>query len=149
MLLAGLVVKSQVKYVYGYDANGNRISRMEVPFKIPKDTVTTDSTANITDSAKVADNNQANQQHFETMLGEQKITVYPNPTKGELTIDITNFALGSKGFILVTDMQSRIIYKSENINPTNIINISAAAPGKYIMKLLIDGKSNEWIIVKE
>jgi len=150
ILLIGLVAKSQ-KYMYSYDNNGNRIKREFIPFKITKDTVATDSTANITDSATVAATNQAaqQQQQCETMLGEQKITVYPNPTKGELTIDISNFKNESQGMILLTDMQGRILFKNENINSANTLNLSSTAFGNYILKILIDGKSNEWIIVKE
>jgi len=151
MLLLGLIAKSQ-SYIYTYDNNGNRIKREFIPFKTTKDTVATDSTANITDSATVAANNQTTQQQqqqYEAMLGEQKITVFPNPTKGELTIDISNFAEGSKGFILVSDMQGRILFKNKNINSSNNLNLSSVAKGNYILKIGLNNISKEWVIVKE
>lgn len=149
LILMGLIAKSQ-DFQYYYDNNGNRTKRELIPFKKTQDTVVTDSTASITDSTAVANNNQVTQQQqYKTILGDQKITVYPNPTAGELKVDISDFAEGCKGSVLVSDMQGRVIYKSENINSSNIINLSATATGKYIMKLILDGKSNEWVIVKE
>ncbi len=148
MLLAGLVAKSQTPhFVYTYDNNGNRIKREFIPFRIVP--VRTDSTANTTDSANVATTNQAAQQQYEAMLGEQKITVFPNPTKGELRIDITNFAVGSKGLVFVTDMQERVIYKNENINSSNILNLSLVTKGNYILKISLNNISKEWVIIKE
>ena len=161
-LLAGLTAKSQTApyYTYSYDNNGNRYMREYTPLRIVHDTVvtdsttnTTDSTANAIDSVAIATVNQTTQQQqqqqYETMLGEQKITAFPNPTKDEITINISNFTIGNKGSILVSDMQGRVIYKKENINSTNIINLSSAATGKYVMKLILNGKSNEWVVVKE
>ncbi len=154
MLLAGLVAKPQTPhFAYSYDNNGNRVKREFIPFKTTKDTVATDSnsTANITDSAAIAATNQTitQQQQYEAMLGEQKITVYPNPTKGELKIDITNFAIGSKGFIYVADMQGRVIFRNENINSTNILNLSSVAIGEFILKIVLNNTYKEWVIVKE
>ena len=119
MLLAGIAAKSQ-DYMYTYDNNGNRTKREFIPLrKTQQDTTaTTDSTANITDSTAALAVNQAvkqQQQQYVATLGEQKVTVFPNPTKGELKIDITNFAADSKGFMLVTDMQGKSLFKNENI----------------------------------
>ena len=153
MLLTGLIAKSQTPhFVYTYDNNGNRIQRQYIPLKMSQDTVVTDSnsTVNTIDSASIAAISQTTQQQqYEAMLGEQKITVYPNPTKGELQIDITNFATGSKGFIYVTDLQGRVIYRNENINSTNILNLSSVVNGEYILKIVMNNTSKEWIIVKE
>jgi streptogramin lyase len=116
-----------------------------------KDTVKTDSTAKIkTDSAAIATANEATQSKpYETTLGEQKITVFPNPTSGQLQIDITNFIEGSKGYILATDMQGRVFYKIENVNSTNKLDFSSLAKGNYTVKIVLNNTSKEWIIVKE
>ncbi len=151
MLLAGLAAKSQTPhYTYSYDNNGNRVKREFIPFKTTKDTAATDSnsTANITDST-ATNQNTTQQQQYEAMLNEQKITVYPNPTKGELQIDITNFVIGGKGFIYVTDMQGRVICRNENINSTNILNLSSVVNGEYILKIELNKASKEWVIMKE
>jgi len=164
MLIAGYAARAQQLqalpphptykpyYHYTYDDNGNRVSREEVI--ILSKTAPTDSIVRKTDSTAVAATAEAAQQDqqkpaSESMLGEQKVTVFPNPTSGQLQIDITNFIEGSKGYILATDMQGRVIYKIENINATNIVNLSSQAKGNYTLKLVINNTSKEWVIIKE
>jgi len=86
---------------------------------------------------------------FESLLGERKITVYPNPTTGELRIDITNFNPESKGTITITDMVGKLITEIKNISSSNLVNLSNTARGSYVLKLILDDKSKEWVIVKE
>jgi len=141
-------------YLYSYDANGNRTMREYKMINIQA-TKIIDSTAQHGDSASVIAANQAaqqlqqQQQLSETLPNGQQITVFPNPTEGVLQIDITNFATGSKGYILATDMQGRLVYKSENINATNKIDFSTLAKGNYTLKLLLNDTTKEWVIIKQ
>ena len=151
MLIAGFAAKAQkYGYLYSYDANGSRVMRQLVltnnqPSKIK------DTTAQHGDSTVTVAANQAAQQQqvSETLANGQQITVYPNPTDGVLQIDITNFATGSKGYILATDMQGRLVYKSENINATNKIDFTSLAKGNYTLKLLLNDTTKEWVIIKQ
>ncbi|MFA6922991.1 MAG: T9SS type A sorting domain-containing protein [Bacteroidales bacterium] len=168
VLLTGIAVKSQ-NYQFGYDANGNRITRdvIEIPQGKPegKDDPKNETAKNNTTSEEnsgentgaITDNNTQNnnasesqtEKTYEASLGSQKITIYPNPTKGELKIDITNLPQATNGLILITDMQGRVIYKSQNVNSTNTLSIANESAGNYVMKIVINGKSKEWLVVKQ
>ena len=155
LLFVVLIAKSQ-HYKFSYDNNGNRIKREFIPLRMSQDTIT-DSTSILKDSAIRASTNNnpqqmqlsQQQQKYETTLGDQKINVYPNPTKGELNIEITNLLENSHGIIQVTDMQGMLIYKDESITASKTINLSKAAPGSYIMRVVINNESHEWIIEKQ
>jgi len=140
MLIASIAAKSQARFVYSYDNNGNRYQRLYFSQKKTQDTTSTDSTAATA---------QVSQPVSQIMPNGQKITIYPNPTSGMLQIDITNFATGSKGYIIATDLQGRVIYKNENVNSTNKIDFTTLATGNYTVKLVLNDISKEWVIVKE
>jgi hypothetical protein len=150
MLLAGIAAKAQAHFEYSYDNNGNRVQRVYLLSKTNPDTTNNTRT---TDSTAIAATNQTTQPPQQTpvttILGEQKVTVFPNPTSGQLQIDITNFIEGSKGYILATDMQGRVFYKIENVNSTNKLDFSSLAKGNYTVKIVLNNTSKEWIIVKE
>lgn len=167
-----------IEYVYDYDANGNRISRTQqiVIINPNNPTAKTDSAISNTDSTTFANTNSVVKQQSinptteaygtatiadsttvattsnhstQQLNGDHKITVYPNPTKGELKIDITNLCGENQGMIMLTDIQGRIIYKNENLNQSSILDLSSQASGNYLLKVMIDGKSSEWVVGKE
>ncbi|MFA6922997.1 MAG: T9SS type A sorting domain-containing protein [Bacteroidales bacterium] len=167
IMLLSIAVKSQ-NYYFAYDANGNRTTRevIELPQSTPgkkdkpKDETAKNNTSEensgentntITDNSTQNNNASENQtaKTYEASLGSQKITIYPNPTKGELKIDITNLPQATNGLISITDMQGRVIYKSQNVNSTNTLSIANESAGNYVMKIVINGKSKEWLVVKQ
>lgn len=144
-LLASITANSQVQYLFGYDAAGNRISRMGIILN--KATQNVDTTGNaLSDSSLYS--NEAKQQ-YQANIDDYVITVYPNPTTGELKIDISNFEEGTKGSILITDIQGKYIYKTDIIYDKNIINLSNVASGQYLMRIVVNNKNHELFVLKE
>ena len=155
ILLTSIIAKAQQYqqapgYLYSYDANGNRTMREYKMINIQA-TKIKDTTAQHGDSTSVIAAQQAAQQQqlLETLPNGEQITVFPNPTSGTLQINITNFAIGSKGYILATDMQGKVVYKTESINSTNKIDFSTLAKGNYALKLVLNDTSKEWVIIKQ
>jgi len=154
MLVASIVVKSQLPqnanyFLYSYDATGNRTMRQYIIYQQPSKIK--DTTAQHIDSTAIVAANQAaqQQQFLETLPNGEQITVFPNPTDGVLQISITNFAIGSKGYIMITDLQGRVVAKKENISSTNSFDISSAAKGNYVLKIVVNNNSKEFVVVKE
>jgi hypothetical protein len=97
---------------YLYDSSGNRTYR----------TISLKSTRN-------ADNKvdeEQNQQPFSDQLGDIEITIYPNPSKGELTIDIENLPEDPVGWIGVYDISGKLVFKQTELVNRNIVNISSS-----------------------
>ena len=149
MLLASIVVKAQAPqnanyFLYSYDATGNRTMRQYIIYQSPSKVK--DSIAQHTDStATVAAQQQLPQ---ETLPNGEQITVFPNPTEGVLQISITNFKEGSKGYIMITDLQGRVVAKRENINSTNSFDISSAAKGNYVLKIVVNNTSRSLLLLR-
>ena len=129
---AALKTQAQQKYQYSYDANGNRVTRTLVPmFKSTKSNSNTEAVS------------------YEEKMADMKVTIYPNPTQGELKVDVANMPTNAKGYIVITDMQGRLLYQTTNITSSNNINLSSQTAGNYIMRVVVDDKNKEWMIVKQ
>jgi len=144
-LLSCISAKSQVEYLFGYDAAGKRISRIGIILSKAPDNV--DTTGNLFSDSSLY-SNEAKQQ-YQTNIDDYVITVFPNPTTGELKINISNFEEGTKGSIMITDMQGKLIYQRDNIISNNIVNLSNAASGQYLMRIAVNNKNHEWFVMKE
>jgi len=143
-LLVSISAKSQVEYLFGYDAAGNRISRIGIILSKAPGNV--DTTGNVADTYF---NNNVAKQQYQANIEDYVITVYPNPTTGELKIDISNFEEGTKGSIMIIDMQGKLIYQRDNISGNSIVNLSNAASGQYLMRIAVNNKNHEWFVMKE
>ena len=145
IICQSISTKSQVQYLFGYDAAGNRISRMGIILN--KATQNVDTTGNVLSDSCLY-NNEAKQQ-YQANIEDYVITVYPNPTTGELKIDISNFEEGTKGSIFITDIQGKYIYKTDVIYDKNIINLNYVASGQYLMRIVLNNKNHEFFVLKE
>lgn len=132
LIFSSITIQAQ-KVGYDYDMAGNRIARKVVPLNSP---------------------NYA-KQHVETLapveeqLGERKITVYPNPTRGALSVEITG---GDQKDQLILSVFSSQGVQLQNIKATAIttpVNMSAYPAGWYILRLQVGDKMTEFKIIKQ
>jgi len=117
---------------YAYDNAGNRISRKIVLL------------ASNPTHVKAAESTQV-----EDQLGERKITVYPNPTKGALAVEI----IGGDA----KDAIQLIVFSAQGIQLQNVkvsasitpVNMSAYPGGWYILRVQAGEKVTEFKIIKQ
>jgi hypothetical protein len=124
-------IQAQTKVCYNYDKAGNRINNICLK-----------STLAQADSAAIA-------QPITENLGEMTITLYPNPTKGQLTIKVANMPEDVKGEIILSDITGRLLMKQKAIRETTLIDISSHPTGIYVLKIRIGDKVSEWKVIKE
>ena len=155
---------------YGYDDSGNRISRtITMPSYTPPPQ---DSTENVVDdeeemvtfgqdmeneeempqeiSEGVSPKTQeaSPQEVYTDALSETLITIYPNPTRGLLTVKISNMPQHSASSLTLFDMQGRVITQQPSLAEENKLDISAQPPGTYIMRIAVGEEEVSWKIVK-
>ena len=119
---------------YAYDNAGNRISRKIV--------------ALASNPSHVKASNPA-PAPVEDQLGERKITVYPNPTRGSLAVEITG---GDQKDQMILSVFSSQGIQLQNIKATAIttpVNISAYPSGWYILRVQAGEKMTEFKIIKQ
>ncbi len=128
---------------YYYDASGNRIQRKIILLKSAKvDTLEKNHAFSGNDSIQIKN-------FYEDNLGANQITIFPNPTKGELSIKISNLTKEVSSQIYVYDMYGRLILKKNNLGEQTPVNLSNVPNGAYILKISIDNKITEWKVFKE
>ena len=63
------------------------------------------------------------------------ITVYPNPTSGNINFEIDNTLITDNSILQIMDLQGKIIYESVVQTGTNSINMGNIADGMYVIKI--------------
>ena len=77
------------------------------------------------------------------------IAVYPNPTRGLLTVKISNMPQSSASSLTLFDMQGRVITQQQTLAEENQLDISAQPFGTYVMQVVVGQKSTSWKVVKQ
>ncbi len=132
LLPIGLIAQSN-KVSYTYDQAGNRITR----------TITLNSAGakqhtETTDSVVVKD-----------MIGERTITVYPNPTKGALNIEITGGDDKSRIHLMLFNADGKRL-QNKTVQPgIHPIDMTAYPVAFYILKVQDGDKFTEYKIIKQ
>jgi hypothetical protein len=124
---------AQTKVCYTYDKAGNRTDR----------TVCLKSVEATVDSVSIAKTPIAEN------LGEMVITLYPNPTKGQLTVKITNMPDNTKGEITLHDLAGRLMIRQNSKQESTLIDLSAHPLGIYVLRIRAGDKVSEWKVIKE
>jgi hypothetical protein len=125
--------------VYTHDANGNRIVRETLVLK----------TANPNGSNAANGQQVINQDNsVETYLLGSHIVLYPNPTKGLVTVQ-TDSAFPTGTTLYVYDSQGRLLRQQDATGLQTAADLSNQPAGVYIMRLTLNGRSKEWRVVKE
>ena len=137
VLLTGTMLKGQTfKAAYIYDANGNRI------------------TANVIYLSSSPSNAAPNNENevkvdFSTELS---VKIYPNPTQGDLKIEITGgnneSLINPSNCIKVWDMVGRMIINLKSLSELNSIDLTPYCNGAYVMHITINGKTKDYKIIK-
>jgi hypothetical protein len=131
---------------YSYDKNGNRTGRNTIKLKAGS------FVASARDSALAADamNGQiTDPEIYQGAAGESFVKIYPNPTRGELKVEITDFDFAQKSAIYVYNTAGHLVAQKSPATDMNIINLLHQPNGMYIMKILLGDKTSEWKVIKE
>jgi len=141
---------------YGYDDSGNRTSRT-INMRAPENTPPPqDSTENVIEDEEdivayiqdMENEDQIPQEVYTDALSETLITIYPNPTRGLLTVKMSNMPQHSASSLTLFDMQGKVITQQQSLAEENKLDISAQPPGTYIMRIAVGDENVSWKIVK-
>ena len=128
---ANLCAQNRIKYTY--DDAGNRLTR--------KKEIVVQTRGDL--------NNGEEPSVYEEELSETKVTIYPNPTKGMLKVDISGVEQFENARISLYDLTGKLLQQWAGISRSNAIDLSERTPGIYIMQIAYNGKISSWKIIKE
>lgn len=129
---AGLDICAQ-RIKYTYDNAGNRLTRQK----------------EIVVQTRGALSDEEEPSVYEEELSETKVTIYPNPTRGMLKVDISGVEKFENARISLYDLTGKLLQQWAGISQSNAIDLSERTPGMYIMQVVYNGKISSWKIIKE
>jgi len=126
---------AQTTISYLYDDAGNRIER-----KIVLNT-------SLERSAKV--DTIKTKEVFKDNLGDSKVLIYPNPTRGRLLVEISGYDKTSKTGLYLYDLSGSVILSKSPVTGSDQLDLSPFSIGTYVLKIVLGDKVSEWKIIKE
>lgn len=120
-----------VSYFYDDDGNVKQRLVLTMPAQVKSHFTQTDSVA-VTDK-----------------LGDQKVMLYPNPTRGQFQISITSLDPKVKNYyMLFSTSGSRLIYRELSETMTGV-DISQFPSGTYLLDIILGDKISRWKVIKQ
>jgi len=83
------------------------------------------------------------------IIGEREVLIYPNPTQGALKIEILGPQPEQSIQLILTDINGRTLARKETTKSIYIYDMTFYANGIYFLRVVIDGKKQEWKIIKK
>jgi hypothetical protein len=147
------MAQRQLVIQYEYDAAGNRILRKTVDLILQKSSVLSDSTeteqilpneplphtTNLTPQTAV---------YFVEKIAQVEIKIYPNPTTEKITLEISEWNNLQAGIFKLYSLNGQLLQEQLVHSPTTTISLAGFAKGAYILKMQINGVTEDWKIIK-
>ncbi|MGC3977353.1 MAG: T9SS type A sorting domain-containing protein [Paludibacteraceae bacterium] len=83
------------------------------------------------------------------IISDREVVIYPNPTKGELKIEIRGKNPEKTIQYLLTDLSGRTIYRTQSEDMFYVFDMTSFPAGVYLLRVMIDNKWSKWKIIKE
>ena len=129
---------------FSYDQDGNMTARNVVRTELP---TTKSSVSDMNSGQKIETAEQA-QNVFSVMFGEQTISIYPNPTTGNITLGVTLLDSELKNFLRLYDSLGRLqltVNIQQELTPLEI----KGPAGIYLLDVFLGESVSKWKIIKE
>ena len=143
-------VKSQHKIEFSYDNSGNMTERKVINLKSLQQPTEEDNLSNNKSEDKENTNdNPTDKNVYQDLIDDKNIKIYPNPTRGELIVDISNYTGNTNDRIDIYDLRGTLKKRVSPVKSSNTIYITSYPSGTYIMVIQVNGVSVQWKIIKQ
>ena len=143
MILIGVAVygfaQSTLPRTYDYDNAGNRILRTTVRLR--------QAVAAEADTSFADTSNNKQEPYYEEIVGENNVTVYPNPTKGLVTLQFNKPV--KTGLYRLSDLSGKLLLDGAITTSIFTLDLSRYENGVYLLTLTLDGQTDTWKIIKQ
>lgn len=118
-------------FKFNYDNSGNRISREII--------LSTRSMGNESDNFIT----------YNDMIDEKTITIHPNPTRGQLKVEIPDYKTGEQCELSIFSIDGKIMMSTKPYDIITDLDISTYPNGIYILNIQIGESVSSWKIIKK
>lgn len=138
---------------FTYDMTGNRVTRNKVIHMVDTISKTKSSVDEVVGEIvpEVTEDTTVNEiPKYEEILTEMKITIFPNPTKGMLQIDITGGEISKEAKIHIYNQTGALVRQVNGVSGSNVVDISSQPAGIYLLRITLSKDSvSVWKVIKD
>ncbi len=131
-IVLSLTCYSQININFLYDASGNRVERV----------------IDMNKSAQSEPGDSSENNYIREMIGNGEITIYPNPTRGILTIEMAETGIEGS-LISLHDLNGKLILQQPVTITVNEVDLTGVPSGIYFLTILMGNDKGEWKIIKQ
>ena len=140
------MAQNPLERYYEYDASGNRTARktirlMESP-PAPQDSLQVDEWTS--DELQTTGN-----EFFVEKIAQVEIKIYPNPATEKITLEISNMENLQTGNFKLFSLSGQLLQEHPVYATATEISLAGLPNGAYLLKVLINGKTENWKIIKQ
>ncbi len=119
---------------FTYDSAGNRTGRAIVLASAPK------SRGIVADSVKT--------EVYTDIFAEYQLHVYPNPTHGELKIELHGLPEGASYHLLIASMSGQVIISRNTTENPTVADLTKCPAGIYVMRIQYKDYTKDFKIIR-
>jgi len=157
------LAQRQLVILYVYDASGNRILR-KAGYQIPRDSVpellsvsqdsikTDPQTSNL--DPQISNLEPQTTEYFVEKIAQTEIKIYPNPTNEKITLEFSGggFSRGVETRLIASlrlySLSGQLLQEQSVYSAITTVSLAGLAKGAYILKVNVNGVTEEWKIIK-
>jgi len=128
--------------LYEYDAAGNRVLRKVLTVQLappaPEDSL------EVTRYELQVTSNE----FFVEKLAQVEMKIYPNPATEKITLEITNLQDLQTGVFKLYNLNGQLLKECPVHSVSTELSLAGLASGTYILKVNINGRVEDWKIIK-
>jgi len=134
------MAQSSLTFSYEYDDAGNRVCRKTVVLAPPNQapSASLDSTDFLDTPEK----------YFVEKIARLEIKIYPNPTTEKVTLEITNMEDLRTGTFKLFSLTGQLLQDQSVHSTATAISLAGLPKGTYILNVHINGRTEEWKVIK-
>jgi len=144
---------------YSYDAAGNRTGRTtallyltppQPPAPTPPDSlqVTSYALQEVASPVSFVSPELTTPDYFVETIAHVEMKIYPNPTTENITLQISNMETLQKGILQLYTLNGQLLQEQPVHSVNTIVSLAGLAKGTYILKVQINGITEDWKIIK-
>ena len=144
--------------MYEYDNAGNRIRRKVIevipklpPAPTPPDSlqVTSYELQEVASPASFVSPELATPDYFLETVAQVEMKIYPNPTTEKITLEISGWEDLQTGIFKLYSLNGQLLQEQPVSSATTVVSLTGLSKGTYILKVQINGITEDWKIIKQ
>jgi hypothetical protein len=143
MILVLQLFSQTVSHIsFTYDDAGNRLTRQVIYLK-------TSEVEDVAATYQTAFGQLMDSVEYKGTLGSLEISIFPNPTKGSLTIAMAGAQETGPATLVLFSLKGEVILQQEIRLPSTTLDLSGHPPGTYLLQITTAAGRETWKVVKE